>query len=460
MYVLLTLENILKKNKMKKFNLLKMMSMLLAIAAISFMSCTKEGPAGKDGLNGQDGQDGQDGTDGTAGCIQCHAPDVVDLVAVQYDFSKHHYGEAAFDESGSTGCSPCHASEAFKYVVENNVPATFSPDPANAGKYKNDYATVATDAYGEINCSTCHSSLHTTYGVNDLGLTTVAPVSMTMWGAAKTIDLTADGGRSNLCVKCHQPRPLTNSAGDRNVLDYAALVADPDGIFFDPNGTTTKIKPGYRTHTHYGTAGAIFAGMGGIEFPGSLTYENSAHTTAASCQDCHMATINGRAGGHTFFAADNFNGCNATDCHSGIDATSSPFWTTPREDVKGKLEELASLLAVNGIDILNRNPDSETNLWAANTSNKYDGYLNIYDPVNNPDGVTNNPTGIFQNPSPSNSWTQEQKDYNLTLPQITLTNGQMGAIINFQLCLRDFSLGIHNYSYTMALLTNSVETLN
>ena len=173
-----------------------------------------------------------------------------------------------------------------------------------------------------------------------------------------------------------------------------------------------------------------------------------------------MATINGRAGGHTFFAADNFNGCNDTDCHSGIDATSSPFWTTPREDVKGKLDELASLLAVNGIDILNRNPDSETNLWAANTSNKYDGYLNIYDPVNNPDGVTNNPTGIFQNPSPSNSWTQEQKDYNLTLPQITLTNGQMGAIINFQLCLRDFSLGIHNYSYTMALLTNSVETLN
>jgi hypothetical protein len=57
------------------------------------------------------------------------------------------------------------------------------------------------------------------------------------------------------------------------------------------------------------------------------------------------------------------------------------------------------------------------------------------------------------------SWTQEQKDFNLTLPKITLSNAQMGSIINFQLCLRDYSLGIHNYSYTSALLTNSLSAL-
>jgi hypothetical protein len=94
-------------------------------------------------------------------------------------------------------------------------------------------------------------------------------------------------------------------------------------------------------------------------------------------------------------------------------------------------------------------------MWAANTSNKYDGYLNIYDPINNPSGQANNPTGMFQAPSPSSSWTADQKAYNLTLPKITLTNAQMGAIINFQLCLRDYSLGIHNYKYTMSLLKNS-----
>jgi hypothetical protein len=35
----------------------------------------------------------------------------------------------------------------------------------------------------------------------------------------------------------------------------------------------------------------------------------------------------------------------------------------------------------------------------------------------------------------------------------------MGAIINFQLCLREYSLGIHNTKYTMALLNNTLAAL-
>jgi hypothetical protein len=35
----------------------------------------------------------------------------------------------------------------------------------------------------------------------------------------------------------------------------------------------------------------------------------------------------------------------------------------------------------------------------------------------------------------------------------------MGAIINFQLCLREYSLGIHNTAYTTALLQNSIDAL-
>ena len=90
---------------------------------------------------------------------------------------------------------------------------------------------------------------------------------------------------------------------------------------------------------------------------------------------------------------------------------------------------------------MNKNPDSESNLWYGLTTNNYDGYLNIYDPASNPTGLANN-AGTFQNPSPSSSWTADQKATNLTLPKITLTNAQMGAIINFQLCLREFSLGM------------------
>jgi hypothetical protein len=124
------------------------------------------------------------------------------------------------------------------------------------------------------------------------------------------------------------------------------------------------------------------------------------------------------------------------------------------------LNSLASNLKVGGVDIMNRNPDTEANLWVSLTTNKYDGYLNIYDPINNPEGPTNNPT-VFRNPNPGTltTWTQAQIDYNLTLPILTLTNEQMGAIINFQLCLRDYSLGIHNFDYTKTLLTNTITAL-
>jgi hypothetical protein len=442
---------------MKRLQLLSLLT-IVAFMVMMIVSCTKEGPAGPAGKDGADGTNGTNGTDGTAGCIECHNPESVELIATQYELSKHFYGEAAFEEAGSTGCTPCHCSEAFKYVCENNISAAFTLNPTT-NKYVNGYATIPTAAYGDITCSTCHNSIHTTYTTADVTLTTVAPVEMSMWGAGKTIDCQADGGISNLCIKCHQPRPLTASAGDGNVIDYNNIAANPTAMFYDPDGgTTTQLKPGYRTHTHYGTAGAIFAGMGGVEFAGEA-YDNSAHTAGASCQDCHMATIQGAAGGHTFVAKGNFNGCNTTDCHSDVSSSSDIFWTNPRAAIKEKLDALAAALQIGGIDIMNRNPDSESNLWIGNTTNKYDGYLNIYDPINNPEGINNNPGGTFQNPTMGSSWTQEQKDFNLTLPKITLSNAQMGSIINFQLCLRDYSLGIHNYSYTSALLTNSLSAL-
>jgi hypothetical protein len=147
--------------------------------------------------------------------------------------------------------------------------------------------------------------------------------------------------------------------------------------------------------------------------------------------------MNGVAGGHTFFSKGIFNGC--TDCHPNLtSSTSDPeHWGDKRTEIQTLLNNLAASLMYNGLDIMNRNPDAEHNLWASLTTNKYDGYLNIYDPVNNPEGETNNPGGVFKNPSPGNSWTQSMKDYNATLPEIVLTNAQMGSIINFQMCLRN-----------------------
>jgi hypothetical protein len=282
-----------------------------------------------------------------------------------------------------------------------------------------------------------------------------------MWKGTKSINLTQDGGISNLCVKCHQPRPLTTSTTTSNgdVIDYASLVSDPTGVFYDNtvgNAAPNKVIPSYRTHVHYGTVGAVYAGQGGVQFTGSQAYANSTHTTAASCQDCHMATISGRAGGHTFVAKGNFNSCNTTGCHSSaITSSSTTFWSVPRAEIKTLLTSLATKInSIGGTTpILHSDPDASTNLWAGLTTANYDGYIDIYDP-------SSNPAGAWKNPAASSSWTQAQKDANNALPTFpTLKNVVMGSMINFQMCLREYSLGIHNYKYTKALLTNSIEAL-
>lgn len=445
---------IFNKNPNMK-NLFKLLS-LLTISGFMLASC--EGPQG---VTGPAGKDGIDGVDANETCKECHNPTVVEAKATEFEFSKHSYGEAAFEEAGNTGCTPCHTSDAFKYVCANNTPATFALNAAT-GKYSNNYAVPATDALGEINCTTCHSSLHTSYTSEDWKpFTTTAAVSMTMWKGEKEINLTQDGSSSNLCIKCHQPRPLTTSTSTSNgdVVDYVGLATAPSTIFYNNtigNAAPNKVIPSYRTHVHYGTVGAVYAGKGGVEFTGTQAYGNSVHTTVASCADCHTSTITGRAGGHTFTAKGNFTSCNTTGCHSTpITSSSTTFWKTTRDEIKLLLDNLAAKINAvgGGTDILHSESDAEANLWADLTTGKYDGYLNIYDP-------STNPNGAWRNPAPSNSWTTAQKATNTALPLFpSLSNGVMGAIINFQMCLREYSLGIHNYKYSKAILTNSIETL-
>ncbi len=444
---------------MKLKNLIQLL-LLATVIMFTAPSCVKEGPIG---LTGPAGVDGKDGKDANETCKMCHAAGKVDLISVQFAFSKHSTGEVAVAQSGSTGCSPCHTSEAFKFVVKNNVSSGYTLN-TTTNRFTLDYVVPANAAYGNLGCATCHSSLHSTYGYSDVSaLTTVAPVPMVMWGGKKIIDLKADGGKSNLCVKCHQPRPQTHLQTG-NAQDWVTIAATPTVLAYDANNnaaTTNIVRPSYRTHIHYGSAGAIYAGMGGVEFAGTETYKNSAHTTVASCVDCHMGPMNGKTGGHTFTAKGNLTTCNTAGCHtSAVTSTSTTYWTTPRADIKTLLNQLAAKLTVNGVDILNRDGDATHNLWIGLTTNNYDGYLNVYLPEVNPYFAKYNITGTFQNPSPSASWTAEQRAFNLTLPKLSLTNAQYGAIINFQLCLRDFSLGIHNYPYTSALLKNSIAIIN
>jgi hypothetical protein len=412
---------------MKKTNIL---FSLLAIATfvIALSGCTKP----------KDGAEGAAGKDANESCKLCHNATVVDAIAQEYDFSKHFTGLAAEEEVGNTTCAPCHESEGFKYVIANNTPATFSILTGGT-TYTNNYQATQATSIGNISCFTCHSSLHTTYGSADLpALTTTAAVPMTMWGGTKTINLTADGGMSNLCVRCHQPRPITTSAtstGLGNVMDYAALVTNPTDTFYKNYSTSTnKVSLSFRSGNHYGSVGAIYAGVGGIEF--GTGYSNSFHTNNASCQDCHMATRNIAAGGHTFVAKGNYNGCNVTGCHTGMSATNTDVVNT-KAAIKTLLNNLATKINTlgDGTNPVLMVDATEANLWVGSTTGNYDGYLNIYNASSNPNGFY----GKTGNPKFPN-----------------LTNAQWGTIINFQLSLREYSLGIHNTNYVTTLLTNSI----
>ncbi|MEI6899647.1 MAG: hypothetical protein WCL00_07205 [Bacteroidota bacterium] len=448
---------------MKKIRLtLIAMGMMVSVASFMFTGCTKEGPAGPAGANGTNGTNGTNGIDGKDAnetCKQCHTPAMVDRVAVEFQLSKHEWGTAAFEEAGNPGCDPCHTQKGYLYVVNNNTPTAFVF--AN-GKWTNPYSADYANAIGSIGCWTCHSSLHTTYGAADTALTTTAAVQMTMWGGAKTIDLPAKGGMGNLCAKCHQPRPLTNGFDPAaRLVNYDSLKNFPTALNYDSTAGAQNhgVKPSYRMHVHYGVVSAVYAGQGAVEFApaGGLSYSNSPHTTVAACQDCHMATpMYGIAGGHAFNMRNakesalgtgttwNFAGCNQAGCHAAapLDANSSKFKGT-RTAVKTLLDQLATKInaAGGGHDLLNRNADGATNLWAGITTNNYDGYLNIYDAASNPTGY----------------WKMSGQ----TQPKFPkLLNVQVGALINFQFCLREYSLGIHNTQYVTALLTNSIAALN
>lgn len=438
---------------MKKFTILLLAAgMFVSLTGIMFTGCTKKGDKGDPGTNG---------VDANQTCKLCHSPTVVDKVSTQFELAKHSWGTVSFEEAGNTGCTPCHCQEAFVYVSKNSIPSTFT---FSGGKWNNDYATDNADAIGAITCFTCHSSLHTTYGYSDLlAFTTTAPVSMTMWGGAKTIDLQQDSAKSNLCVKCHQPRPLTcgNDPAGR-LFPYDSILLVPNAIMYDSTKGAKNIyaKPSYRMHVHYGAVGAVYAGMGGIEFPGTVAYGNSKHTTVAACPQCHMAEpMTGMAGGHAFNVRNakesalasnttwNFNGCNSSDaCHKGdpMSATAAKFVNTRTAD-KLLLDSLAANINAigSGHNILHSDASS-TNLWWGISSGNFDGYLDIYTPGTNDNGYWADP--YLKNNTINNSKPK--------FPSLTMA--QTGALINFQFCLREYSLGIHNTGYVTALLTNSI----
>ncbi|MBI2966486.1 MAG: collagen-like protein, partial [Bacteroidetes bacterium] len=441
-----------------------------------------QGPKGDTGAVGPVGPQGPQGEPGllTVNCLECHnhdinAPDYAgsmaearDRAAVGYEHSKHGKGEANFSEGQNAGCAYCHAHEGFNYRALNNAQPTYT---SSAGKWTYSFnapssVSSALPAFpGNISCFTCHkgaaadSMARVTeyYNSDSVRLTLYAMPGNERYGKAPQ-----DGGESHLCLSCHQARPInynTSSGYGSNVMDSLLINPNPAGILWDSTKTTStgnKLSLSFRSGGHYGWVGNIFLGVGYAppEIGGSTVYENSAHTTDASCPQCHMARPKGSAmsGGHTFVSKGNFNGCNddAVNCHTGMSATEATYYVPAVTNQKAKLDALAELLKSKGQYIMMQDTiayDEETeegNLWYDATTLHFDGYLNLYD-------ANSNPTGIFKatNSSPGAGFYKWP----------TMTNGQFACLIIFQANVREFSKGVHNTKYSNALLSNAIEYL-
>jgi hypothetical protein len=209
---------------------------------------------------------------------------------------------------------------------------------------------------------------------------------------------TLDLGKANLCISCHQSR------------SYTPELPDP------ATGGTVNIQT-TRYGPHYGPQGIMLTGLNGYEVAGPAVYENSAHTlllannTANACIVCHMGTAQGAAasGGHTFRVISDpgvegvdgvINTAACVACHP-VAADVRALTDDRQAQIEAKLAELEELLVARGL----YNATTEQN-----NKGDFDGH-------------------------------------------------EAGALFNYKYVKEDRSRGVHNFKYAMALLTNSIASL-
>lgn len=313
-------------------------------------------------------------------------------------------------KDASLTCQQCHDKTTKIYAAQLQYATSKHGSGENAG-------------YGNrADCSGCHNN----EGFNELmtlGTASVAsnPTPIGCYTchfvhqnydstdlALKTtapVVLTADNsitlnlGKSNLCVTCHQSR-------EHGVTGLTASATDSITI------TSSRFGP------HHGPQGNLFAGAGksgAFEITGSATYSNSMHTTLVgnACIGCHMgSSASGvSAGGHSMniyydshgVETLNSNACIA--CHADAKVLATKM-TTTQAAITTLLTSIETAIVSKG--------------W--------------YDET----------TGLFKASS--------------TKP-LKLTAKQAKALYNFKFIQEDLSLGVHNYNYAVALLTNTLEAV-
>ena len=416
---------------------------------VGILGCSgPTGPAGADGEAGPPGPQGATGTAGpsgpagpagpagggidaggtvSVGCLSpCHG---FNGVIAQYQGSVHYQTYLANVDTSTAAewtapggaCGNCHAIDGIQQRVAGNVGTDGDAGVVNLASgelqymdpttNKPNYATYAgTATVAQVYCTTCHAvtpqndphvtGIPWTPGSFPLQISPDAgSIYLEKSPSAGTITGTDAGfyGPGDTCMWCHRSRV--------DVTNY--VLAGSNKI------TSTYWGP------HEGPQADIFTGQGGYQYPGQA-YGTSTHQQKLSCVDCHMPNVasNADVPNHTF--NPQLSVCASSGCHTPSPTT---FDVAGGESVvKGALTDLER--AMNDLGWLTRSASPP------------------YAPLSDPDAGGGN-VG-------DGNWDQDT-----TMPGVTLTAAQAGALYNYILVARGGAYGVHNPLYEEQLLYDS-----
>jgi len=377
----------------------------------------------------------------TLDCMSCHgstgAKYPVLGAKLGYEVSGHAtLGDARY--SNATGCQRCHTNEGY---VEYVAKFGFS-DPAKYDRWANSLnadGTPMVDKAGNAvpvpvvnypsqpGCFTCHDP-HTTG--NFLLRSQVSDAKNNITDKPVTLynNEVYDGGSGNLCASCHMARGNIQK-------DTIAL----KGVL------------GARGSSHHGPEADMVAGTNGFEFAGK-SYNSSSHGTVVgnTCVTCHMGQPNARygfspeVGGHAFtvvgdvheVATANLSNCLA--CHKDVKSIAAKKYINT---TFGNLKNTVYFT-------IKAKADYDGNGKVEFVQQEVQGLL---DKLVNLKG--NGAMQTMANP-------MFKADGTFLSSKTTYPTDQLGAYANLLYVIEDKSLGVHNSTYAIELLMDSIQSID
>lgn len=366
----------------------------------------------------------------TLDCMSCHGSTGAKYPLLGAKLGYEVSGHATMGDSryaNGDSCQRCHTNEGYiEYVTKFNFDAA-KYDAWATTKDKNGQTPYV--AYpSQQGCFTCHDP----HSTGDFALRTQSVDKKTKKVVNAKITLyngsTFDAGAGNLCASCHQERG-----------DMAKAVANAKGIV------------SVRGNSHHGPEADMLSGTNGYEFAGKK-YGSSPHYSVVedSCVTCHMTQPAGRyglspeVGGHAFTVSGEVHEApvgittSCATCHSGIKAVPGQFLYLGNSGTA----ELASKTEA---------------LFTVKAKADYDGNGKVELVQQEVAGLILKLQAAFEKmPNPILKADGTFVGGNKTV----YSNDVVGAYQNYLFVIEDKSLGVHNATYAIELLMDSIKAVD